>query len=204
MSTASKTSIASLAALKLGQEPIRSLDDTNDTFAKLANNRFDFAAKSVLRTHEWNSVHKRTLLNPLSDAPDFEFSYQYNLPADFLSVRRVSNTDNDKIDYELEGKKLLCNSSVIRLEYTFFPEDWSIIDPLLADTISAYLAYDLAYNVTRDSDARNQMFLDYQRMLDNAKRVNGKEGRTRKIRAKTWHTARFTGNYDYIPDDQPQ
>lgn len=204
MSTTSPTSIASLAALKLGQDPIRSLDDTNDKFAKKANNRFEFAAKSVLRTHEWNSVHTRTILNPLSDAPSFEFSYKYQLPSDFVAVRRVSDVNQEKVDYEIEGKHLLCNSSSIRLEYTFFPSDWSIIDPLLADTISAYLAYDLAYNITGDKENRDSLFMDYQRMLDNAKRVNGSENRPRKIRAKGWHTARFTSQTEWIPDDQPQ
>ena len=200
----SKTSIASLAALKLGQQPIRSIDDANDSFAKLANAQFDSAAKSVLRTHEWNSVHKRVKLNPTATTPNTEFTYQYQLPADYLSVRSVKDSNQDRVDYELEGKFLLCNSSTIQLEYTFFPDDWSIVDPLLADTISAYLAYELGYTVSRKQESISQHFLDYQRNLDNAKRVNGKEGRQRKIRAKGWHTARFTGNTEYIPDDKPK
>lgn len=202
MATTSETSIASLAALKLGQEPVRNIND-DEPFADLARNRISFAIESVLRTHEWNSAHKRAILNPVAETPDFEFSYKFQLPSDFLSVRRVSTTDGN-VDYEIEGKNLLSNASSVQLEYTFLPTDLSVIDPLLADTISSYLAYELAYKVTRKIEIQNQMFLDYQRNLDNAKRVNGSENRPRKIRASKWLTARFTGNTELIPDDSPR
>lgn len=201
MDTVSKTSIATAAALKLGQEPIRSITDLDDDNAILINARFDYCLNSVLRMHDWSSCKQRVILTPTTNTPVFEYQYEFQLPSDLVKILRVSSEGNN-VHYEIQQKTINSDLATIQLEYLAYPTDISRMDYLLAEAVASYIAYELAYKVNTDTAFKNSLYIDFERTLSKAKKAERESGRRRKVRAGEWLSARFTGNLDYIPSDQ--
>lgn len=201
MDTISKTSIASQAALLLGQPIVRSITDTEDEFAIMANNRFDFAVNAVLRMHDWSSCKDRAILSPETDAPSFEWSYSFNLPSQCVKVLRVSTTGTN-ITYQLQGRKILANEQSIQLEYIKYPDPIGVIDYSLAEAIAFYLAWSCARKVTSDTNQKGELWNEFQLILNQAKAADKEGDRKRQFRASQWAQARFSGDMEYVPTDQ--
>ena len=84
-SATTETDIANMALIMLGQQPITSLDDSNNR-AVLANKRLADVRDSVLRAHPWNSAVMRASLTADGTAPTWGFDKRYALPADFVRM----------------------------------------------------------------------------------------------------------------------
>ena len=141
---ASVVQICNSALNQLGAASITALTD-NSKNARLCNERYNTVRDSVFRSHPWNSLIKRIQLAQNTATPVYGFSYQFNLPSDCL---RVLTIDAYNSDFKVEGRKILCNESSIKLIYVSQVTDPNEMDVLLRETIAAALAADIAYAIT--------------------------------------------------------
>jgi len=106
--------VANGALIRLGvADPIVSLDDDTKP-ARLCKNRIEPAKKALLRYHPWNFAVKRVVLANLSTEPAFGYTYQAQLPSDFL---RVVQVDDRRTSYRIEGPTLLSHEPSLELRY---------------------------------------------------------------------------------------
>jgi len=169
---ASTVDICNGALNQLGATTILSLTEDSKN-ARLCNSRYTQVRDGVFRSHPWNCLQKRVELAADTDAPAWGFSYAYTLPADCLRLLRILDYDSN---YKVEGRKILSNTSSMKILYIGRITDPNEYDELLRETLSASLAADIAFAVTSNNTTATNMYNLFQDKLKDARFVDSTEG----------------------------
>lgn len=161
--------IVNSALIKIGAKPILALTaDTKE--ARLASARISPVIEIILRLHPWNCCIRRFVLTATTTTPVFGYTYTHTLPNDFMRLVSV-----DVEDYRLEKKVLVTDSNRVELVYVAKPTDLSELDPLCAETIAWYLAWDLCYPIMQSSERVGACLSGFKTCLRSAKFVSASE-----------------------------
>tara|TARA_X000001382_G_scaffold55081_1_gene37689 strand:- start:220 stop:834 length:615 start_codon:yes stop_codon:yes gene_type:complete len=169
-----KIEICNHALLKIGADTIASLDiNQNDQeavvqSAKLCNIFFNQALEEVLRTYRWNSALRRATLPRLSEAPAFKFKYKYQMPNDCVRVVNVyDNIDayDDRTEWVVEGRTILCNYEAVYLCYVSLVEDVNTLDAFLTQCVIQNLAIKLSVPMQLDQVMQNNLISEYNNTI---------------------------------------
>ena len=128
----SRVQLVSNALLLLGGQPISSLTD-GSTGALLGANLFENTYLEMLSSHRWRFAVKSLKLSKLTQSPDTDFNYAFQLPADLVYLIKA-----DVANYEVYEKELHSNANDVTIDYTYRVEE---------DTLPAYFAKALEYNL---------------------------------------------------------
>jgi hypothetical protein len=169
---ASTVDICNGALNQLGATTILSLTEDSKN-ARLCNSRFTQVRDAVFRSHPWNCLQKRVELAADTDAPAWGFSYAYTLPADCLRLLRILDYDSN---YKVEGRKILSNTSSMKILYIGRITDPNEYDESLRETLSAALGADIAFAVTSNNQTATNMYNLFQDKLKEARFVDATEG----------------------------
>ncbi len=172
----------------IGADPIVSLDDPNKP-ARLASRNFPAARDAVLRAYPWNGAIRRRRLAAMTAEPEWGFARQYQLPDDALRLLGLSD-DGDQA-WRVEGRRILTDAGPpLDVLYIARIEDPADFDPLLADTIAARLAADIAYALAGSSTGQQAAWQFYQARLVEARMIDAQEGTPAPLSADAWLAAR--------------
>ena len=169
---ASTVDICNGALNQLGATTILSLTEDSKN-ARLCNQRYTQVRDSVFRSHPWNCLQKRIELAADTTAPAWGFSYAYTLPSDCLRLLRILDYDSN---YKVEGRKILSNTSGMKILYVARVTDPNEYDELLRETLSAALGADIAFGVTSNNQTSQNMYQLFQDKLRDARFVDSTEG----------------------------
>ena len=169
---ASTVDICNGALNQLGATTILSLTEDSKN-ARLCNSRYTQVRDGLFRTHPWNCLQKRVELATDTTAPAWGFSYAYTLPADCLRLLRILDYDSN---YKVEGRKILSNTSTMKILYVARITDPNEYDELLRETLSASLAADIAFAVTSNNTTSTNMYNLFQDKLKDARFIDSTEG----------------------------
>ena len=169
---ASVVDICNGALNQLGATTILSLTEDSKN-ARLCNSRYTQIRDALFRTHPWNCLQKRIALAADTTAPAWGFSYAYTLPADCLRLLRILDYDSN---YKVEGRKILSNTSSMKILYVGRITDPNEYDELLRETLSASLGADIAFGVTSNNQTATNMYNLFQDKLRDARFVDSTEG----------------------------
>lgn len=155
--------ICNLGLTALGSQPITAFPPTDvSQNARLAQACYLMLAELVLTSHDWGCAEARQALNADSTPPDDpEWTYQFQLPIDWLKTRGVS----PKTDYLRSGSKILCNESSITLIYTRKMTDPTLINAQLAAAIGARIAQHLVPKIVQDKELKRLMIAECKAMI---------------------------------------
>ncbi len=171
---ASTVDICNGALNQLGATTILSLTEDSKN-ARLCNSRFTQVRDAVFRSHPWNCLQKRVELAADTTAPAWGFSYAYTLPADCLRLLRILDYDSN---YKVEGRKILSNTSTMKILYVARITDPNEYDELLRETLSASLAADIAFAITSNNTTATNMYNLFQDKLKVVMFVDSTEGQS--------------------------
>ena len=157
---------------QLGATTILSLTEDSKN-ARLCNQRFTQVRDAVFRSHPWNCLQKRVELATDTDAPAWGFKFAYTLPADCLRLLRILDYDSN---YKVEGRKILSNTSSMKILYIGRITDPNEYDESLRETLSAALGADIAFAVTSNNQTATNMYNLFQDKLKDARFVDSTEG----------------------------
>ena len=169
---ASTVDICNGALNQLGATTILSLTEDSKN-ARLCNSRFTQVRDAVFRSHPWNCLQKRVELAADTDAPAWGFSFAYTLPADCLRLLRILDYDSN---YKVEGRKILSNTSSMKILYIGRITDPNEYDESLRETLSAALGADIAFAVTSNNQTATNMYNLFQDKLKDARFIDSTEG----------------------------
>jgi len=169
---ASTVDICNGALNQLGATTILSLTEDSKN-ARLCNQRYTQVRDSVFRSHPWNCLQKRIELAADTTAPAWGFSYAYTLPSDCLRLLRILDYDSN---YKVEGRKILSNTSSMKILYVARVTDPNEYDELLRETLSAALGADIAFGITSNNQTSQNMYQLFQEKLRDARFVDSTEG----------------------------
>lgn len=197
----SDVSICNRALQKLGAASITSLDD-NNVRGRAMNLAFEPVRDAELRRHRWRFAIKRTSIARLVAAPDSGFSYQYQVPNDFLRLIEGGDIAStaDLSDYRgvsgaaysVENGRILTNySSPLAIRYIARITDASLFDSAFCEALSARLAVETCETITESTQKKADLFRDYQVAIREAVRANSLEVASEAIADDTWVLARI-------------
>ena len=169
---ASTVDICNGALNQLGATTILSLTEDSKN-ARLCNSRYTQVRDGVIRSHPWNCLQKRIELAADTTAPAWGFSYAYTLPSDCLRLLRILDYDSN---YKVEGRKILSNTSSMKILYIARVTDPNEYDELLRETLSAALGADIAFGITSNNQTAQNMYQLFQDKLRDARFVDSTEG----------------------------
>jgi len=169
---ASIVGICNGALNQLGATTILSLTEDSKN-ARLCNSRFTQVRDALFRTHPWNCLQKRIQIAADSTAPAWGFSFAYTLPADCLRLLRILDYDSN---YKVEGRKILSNTSSMKILYIGRITDPNEYDESLRETLSAALGADIAFAVTSNNQTASNMYNLFQDKLKDARFIDSTEG----------------------------
>jgi hypothetical protein len=180
---------------QLGATTILSLTEDSKN-ARLCNQRYSQVRDAVFRSHPWNCLQKRVELAADTTAPAWGFSFAYTLPADCLRLLRILDYDSN---YKVEGRKILSNTSSMKILYIGRITDPNEYDESLRETLSAALGADIAFAVTSNNQTATNMYNLFQDKLKDARFIDSTEGQnvdqdlgmSDQIDASTFINSRF-------------
>lgn len=180
---ATDVSICSNALLMLGDRAISSLTPSDPTQATdavtLCANIYPQVRDSVLRAHPWNCAVKRVVLapdtlTPVEAANLFDYTYRFSIPDDWLRTLQVGKL-NEGVDYQIEGRKILCNESVFYIVYVFRNTIEGTYDSMLVQCMTLAMKAALAYAITKSTSMAEACQVELKDALKHARAVDGTE-----------------------------
>lgn len=156
---ASETEIVNMGFGRVGASRIEDFSNTNEDNPQSVQARLHYAQTrdALLRSHWWRFARTRVQLSANPDTvPDFEWSFAYDLPNDFLREWLPPWEDNSEVwgrtrnSYSLEGKQLLSNQDSMALRYIRRIEDVAEFDPLFTEVLVLQLALKFVMPLSQD------------------------------------------------------
>jgi len=131
-----------------------------------------------------------TVFGTVLDAvePEWKYDNQFSLPSDF--VRHVSNQDQG-LDYEIHGDKMLTDQSGVKMEYVFALTTVSDMGAMLKETIAAKLAYDMSFKLRVSDDMKTEMERLFDRTIELARNVDASQRPDDRIISDEWQVERL-------------
>lgn len=194
----SEVEICNLALTRLGHLPITALNEGTKPADRCALH-YPMCRDALLRAHPWNFSIRRATLALDAVTPNHEYSHRHTLPNKCLKVIRteweaggassssvygfpgVHGYDAEAAPYRIEGRYLLCNSEVARIEYIEKVTDPNQFDVLFVDVLAQRLAAELAVAFTDTQSMAKSMWEIYQSKLMEARSTDAQEGTPRSV-----------------------
>tara|TARA_S200002703_G_scaffold143085_2_gene135864 strand:- start:110 stop:703 length:594 start_codon:yes stop_codon:yes gene_type:complete len=179
--------IVNNALIKIGASAITALTEDSEA-ARAANVIFEQVRDATIRDHVWNFATKRVQLAQETDAPAFEYSYQYALPSDCL---RILQMEEKTMTYVIEGRKLLTDEGTAKVIYLAAISDPNEFDAMFVEAFSARLAAELAITLAESNTLYQNMMEVYRLKITDARSIDGQESGEPEIVADTWLDSRI-------------
>jgi hypothetical protein len=189
MSAASPVSICSNALLRLGADPISSFED-GTKHAGLCANLWPTVRDALLRSHSWNCAVRRVQLAPMSKTPEFDFQNQFQLPGDWIKTLQVGRKGR-YIDYQMEGRRILANVSLLPLVYVWRNEVPSSWDDAMVITAELKMAAALAYPVTASTSLMESLDQKAEIAARDARSDDGQDTPPEELDGYPMYSSRF-------------
>ena len=186
----SETSIANLALSKIGALRITNIDTDTSISAQHCRAQYDITRDQLLRSHAWAFAVGRKSISADATTPDFEWDYQYSVPADCIRVLGIYGTD---YPYALEGEKLLTDASEIDLKYIKGITDPTKFDSLFVEVLVLQLAVNLAIPLSQDVNLAERAAGELMVKMKQARRISFTETDSGKELPVTWNESRRGG-----------
>lgn len=162
---AQKIKLISNAMVLIGANPIASLEEGTEGLVGAA--LYEDTYEGLLASHTWRFATRKARLAKLTEAPLNEFSYQYQLPSDYITTEKVQGCT----DYEIYGDKIYTNQPEVYIDYRYRVDE-VLLPPHFALTLQFLLAAQFAIPIT-DNSQRAQVYEGlYERQLKRAKGID--------------------------------
>ena len=166
--------IANKALYLIGHKTIQDLEADDNVSGRCKVNLYD-SIDEVLREHDWNCARERLSIAPMTTAPAFGFTNQFQLPTNPFCLRPLQLYGTSST-WKVEGRHLLCDDSSIKLIFTKRITDPNDFDALCAEAIAVKLAMKLSYSFTKEVTQGQKLQQIYADVLERAMAIDSQEG----------------------------
>lgn len=188
----SEVSICNQALLWLGQKIIISFNDRSTT-AEWCRNNYPFIRDALLESNMWRFATRRAQ-STVADRDEWGVEYSHPIPDNWLSVLRVyTNVDTQdpvQAEWQLENGRVLTPESMIYLYGVIRVTDTRKFSQLFCQALAARLAADAAIPLTSNRLLQADMWALYDKKMEEAETMDGRQGRSERARARYLQRAR--------------
>jgi hypothetical protein len=186
-----------MALTRLGAAPIVSLTD-GTTSANLCNTLIDDLSYRVMVQGSWTTTIFRAELAQAATAPEFGYTYAYQLPTSPKCLKALDIDGDPLVDYKIEGDKLLTNETEVFLRYIGVPASTEDYGPLLTEAIEVLLASYLAYPITANKELAAGLKKEYEVLVINSLSIDGQQGTRDQLLISDLTLIRVTDSDQYF------
>ena len=188
---ASETGICNSALVKIGAARIVSLDEGSRN-ANACAELYPKLRDDLLRGHAWNFAIVRVKLARLVSTPAFGFTYEYQLPVDWLRTLAVFDNDagDGDVDYRIEGRRLRCSAEDVYLRYVRVVTDANDMPSDFREALALMLARDLAIPIAQSNTLREIMGEAFRDAVGRAKSTDAIEDHPDALPDGSWVAVR--------------
>lgn len=169
----SETDICNQALRTLGEKTILSLTDGTAN-ASYCSTFYNVERDFMLRAYPYGFATKRTTLNRSTTDPEWEYSYSYPLPNDYLKVLDV--LDSEFEEYKIEGRAIVTDLETVKIKYTAVIEDTTQFGPAFSRALGQRMAAVMCYAFTKSRSLTVDMWRIYEEYEMDAYSADGQEG----------------------------
>ena len=146
----------------------------NEKYSKEANlcsKFYPVTLLEVLAETQWKFARDRIALSLLETTPEFEWEFEFSLPADCVRPLACMPTQNTgryyiyKAEWDIEDGKVVSNKDELWMLYTKNIENLNKATPLFFKTLYYALAVKLAMPLTEDRNLKNDLMNQYETCL---------------------------------------
>lgn len=162
-----------MALTMLGAQLVNSPDE-NSKNARTISAVYDLLRQGELRkAPSWNFAIKTAELAKDPTPPQFDMSYRYKLPADFLSLAPLyANANYNDRDWVMEGDYIISNWAPVNIRYNSDVEEEGLMDPLFAQALAAKIALTVCDSITQSNTKKQIAATEYKDAIDAARKAN--------------------------------
>ncbi len=128
-----------------------------------------------------------TVLDPLT--PNWMFSRQFSLPADFI---RLIVKDEEANNYEIHGSAVVTDETGVKIEYVYKLTDPSEMSPSLREAFAAKLALELSYRLDTSIQKRRELQDNLDRIMSRARHIDASQRPDDAQTTDTWLRGRLS------------
>ena len=199
MALISDVLICNLSLAHLGQAPIVSLTEANES-ARSLNRIYEITRDVVLRAKDWRFAAVKTPLAEIADQEVPGWAYIYAYPSSCLCIRKIfydaESQNPDPIEFEtlflpeINQKVIVTNYDDAYIEYTHIVIDPELFDMSFVMAFSFLLAAQVAKPLTGDDDKAKLALSIYGSLVSDAARINDAERYIKKEQTSSFEDSR--------------
>ncbi|MEY5098180.1 MAG: Burkholderia virus BcepC6B [Pseudomonadota bacterium] len=203
---ASQVSIMNRALTHLGESTIL-LPTDNVKQARVLSAIYDDTRDAELRANRWKFAIKRTRMSALAEAPAWGYSFQYELPDNYLAMVQVNDIyvttgTKQKAPWSVEGRRVLTDlGAPLALRYVARIVDTTLFDALFTDSFSLRLAMNACEALTQSDTKFQKLAQLYKEAISRAVRVDAVENPPDELPSGSWITSREGGSVSGLAAD---
>ena len=189
----SNVDIANSCLKKLGSEKRISSFTEGGKEANAILEQYAKVRDALLRTHYWNFAKKRVKLARTTDTPVSGYTYEYQLPVDWIRTYAAHANDaaTGQLDYKPEGDKLLSSVESVYLTYIYQVTDTNLMTTDFREVLAWALAKDIAVGIAQSNTIKEVMTKEYKSALRQAKSTDAMDDTPDKFPEGSWVTDRY-------------
>jgi hypothetical protein len=185
----SALALCSRALIKIGAQPVASLDE-GSAEAEVAANLYPAIRDALLSLHPWSFATAQATLPRLAAAPVADYPCAFQLPAGFLRVLSAGAPGSSRgLSYRLLEGRLHCGSEQVVLSYVFRPDE-SAFPPFFAAALAARLAAEFCIPLTENTQRAQLLYHQAEAELRAARQADSQQATPRAIEDFPLLTAR--------------
>lgn len=156
---ASVVDICNIGLHRLGLDDIASLTDGTQK-ARLCAAAYPLKRRLMLEENVWTFARKRVVLAPSTNSIAFtsDFSFSFTLPADYI---RMVNTEQEELDYLIEGNQLLFTQNSIGIRYIADITDPNLMSPLFIEALGLRIGHEVCVPLTGNIPLKETILREY-------------------------------------------
>jgi hypothetical protein len=176
----SALALCARALLKIGAQPIASLDE-GTAEAEVAANLYPGLRDALLAAHPWSFATGQKTLPRLAAQPRADFLHAFQLPAGFLRALSAGMPNRGRgLAYRILENRLHCNAEQVVLSYIFRPEE-SAFPPHFAAALTARLAAEFCIPLTENTSRAQLLASQAEAEFRAARRADSQQATPRAI-----------------------
>ena len=162
---------------------------------------YDGLLKTLQRSYRWAFTIRRVKVAALTDVPEFGYSLQYQLPADFLRMDEIRDSSllplwhwGNGADprWQIEGRRILTDiESPLHLRYGAYIPDPSQWDSTFSEAFACALAVEMCESITQSSTKKQSAQQDFDTAMKAARSASAIERPRIQQHETSWYTARL-------------
>ncbi|WP_135467750.1 hypothetical protein [Crenalkalicoccus roseus] len=176
----SALALCSRALLKIGAQPVASLDE-GTAEAEVAAALYPSVRDALLSVHPWSFATAQATLPRLAARPAADFAHAFQLPPGFLRALSAGGPGSGRgLAYRILEGRLHTDAPQVTLTYIFRPEE-SAFPPFFAAALVARLAAEFCIPLTENASRTEVLFRQAEAELRAARQADSQQATPRAI-----------------------